>query len=1351
MTSLRVALKLSMAENQSTPNAANSSTTNSSHKQNSGVKPTSIEKNVLSRQSNTSTSSNVTIKNKAASNTSSAKLLPPQSPPLQVAGSEASGKPNLKSESKDGKKFTSPNLKAGSTKRDYSVEQNDKKRKLSSIESNIEDSNSTQYGRIDSSDSSSKGNEDYGRQPAELHDCEKSLDEASIEEKSLANESDSMHFIQLEGDRINTNCSPSLSNAGTSDSNTELKVWNDTDSLIGDRTPMEVETVDSAVKIEAPIDHSADSAPPPEQVETAPLDMTHVDKTPAGGEYATDEDNESEEDGAEAQLDEEDDGQSRSILGAIQSPTDSASALPQIASKKDSASRAVSPPMKEDKYDTKETERPKSQSDKAATKLKGKKTPSKPSEPPPPPPQGADSASDDNSTRGVNHPRQTLPRSAAKIANAKLTTKSKSADEEDAKQQHQHQQAHSMEWVMCDRCQKWRRVDPHAAIDFSRDWFCKMNTWNSKYNHCDAPEEPDTAANSSAKNGSKTVQGGVNSYRRRGVPEDIAGAEKERESRAGVVKDREGGGGGGRGGGRGMKGGRWGNRRRRSIGKTDGDGGRGRAEESGSDDGEDDGADGADFPALRGQKPSKGGTGNQAKKKLNRTNAQQAPANQTQQHIHPYFALGNVEAEISEWVQCNKCEKWRKVPKSIDVKSLPEKWFCSLNTWVVPSLAKCSVRQEEDDTNYSAMDVVGNAASTRARRGNVGGGNGSISNSQTIEMKNIQWVQCEGCKKWRKVPASIDCDSFPHLWYCNMNTWDLQKANCDAIADDEEEEQQKVDLTYPSASGNGNKKPASSSQNLITANSKGTGQLSYRRIIFGADGKIRSCFSDKNKNGFGLFSFPEVRTASSAIGSRLLQLQRDPQLPSNVEQDSGELKSTDEVPVVEGDPITVAGTHAVVEYPVRRVSYWWSSSYDESAAAFSAVNNALNTSISNVAISDHTMDPLNAGPVHASLPGSGLIHALQKLAGCGDASEMNLDTLREHMSGMDLPPLAWRKAPRSWRLVKEMTILQRDLAECCAVRSCFLLTPALVLTMPLLLSLLGAVKFQNEDVDAVREVLCMDKSCARLRHVLRRLEERGEAEVAYTNAGELSIQLFTALNCAPIPGTMHASSLSSAVVGNSSNGKPLKGFGYRNSYSSTNNGQEDAKRILPLKLRKFFDSNGRLRSDKPDASSSSTSRTNEQTKKPQPPSKTSRGAVSGTDEVPTTGGRGHRQSSLTSSAAKTNSSIKKGRNPATSTSTSTSTSILNERQSDASLTGNRSVSDSAVDSSFQPRTSLNVGGEVSSESDMDEDDDDDEDEDDDDEEEEDELVSEDDSSDNVAQNVEIQSAQSVPFDSTSQQ
>ena len=34
-----------------------------------------------------------------------------------------------------------------------------------------------------------------------------------------------------------------------------------------------------------------------------------------------------------------------------------------------------------------------------------------------------------------------------------------------------------------------------------------------------------------------------------------------------------------------------------------------------------------------------------------------------------------------QWVQCDKCSKWRSIPGDVDFVLFPEKWFCSMNKW----------------------------------------------------------------------------------------------------------------------------------------------------------------------------------------------------------------------------------------------------------------------------------------------------------------------------------------------------------------------------------------------------------------------------------------------------------------------------------------------------------------------------------------------------------------------------------------------------------------------------------------------------------------------------------------------
>ncbi|GMH72867.1 hypothetical protein TrST_g12059 [Triparma strigata] len=45
----------------------------------------------------------------------------------------------------------------------------------------------------------------------------------------------------------------------------------------------------------------------------------------------------------------------------------------------------------------------------------------------------------------------------------------------------------------------------------------------------------------------------------------------------------------------------------------------------------------------------------------------------------------------------------------------------------------------------------------------------------------MEWVQCEMCDKWRRLPPNLSAADLPDTdWYCAMNTWDKSTASCDA-------------------------------------------------------------------------------------------------------------------------------------------------------------------------------------------------------------------------------------------------------------------------------------------------------------------------------------------------------------------------------------------------------------------------------------------------------------------------------------------------------------------------------------------------------------------------------------------
>ncbi|XP_074551533.1 MORC family CW-type zinc finger protein 3a isoform X2 [Halichoeres trimaculatus] len=49
------------------------------------------------------------------------------------------------------------------------------------------------------------------------------------------------------------------------------------------------------------------------------------------------------------------------------------------------------------------------------------------------------------------------------------------------------------------------------------------------------------------------------------------------------------------------------------------------------------------------------------------------------------------------WVQCNDCSRWRKLPDGIDPSLLPEEWFCRLNP--DPQFRSCNAEEEPEDSD----------------------------------------------------------------------------------------------------------------------------------------------------------------------------------------------------------------------------------------------------------------------------------------------------------------------------------------------------------------------------------------------------------------------------------------------------------------------------------------------------------------------------------------------------------------------------------------------------------------------------------------------------------------------------
>ncbi|KAK1736934.1 cobyrinate a,c-diamide synthase [Skeletonema marinoi] len=51
---------------------------------------------------------------------------------------------------------------------------------------------------------------------------------------------------------------------------------------------------------------------------------------------------------------------------------------------------------------------------------------------------------------------------------------------------------------------------------------------------------------------------------------------------------------------------------------------------------------------------------------------------------------------------------------------------------------------------------------------------------QTAGSSNATWVECDRCKKWRRLRGVVDARKLPSKWYCSMNKNDPERARCSA-------------------------------------------------------------------------------------------------------------------------------------------------------------------------------------------------------------------------------------------------------------------------------------------------------------------------------------------------------------------------------------------------------------------------------------------------------------------------------------------------------------------------------------------------------------------------------------------
>lgn len=189
------------------------------------------------------------------------------------------------------------------------------------------------------------------------------------------------------------------------------------------------------------------------------------------------------------------------------------------------------------------------------------------------------------------------------------------------------------------------------------------------------------------------------------------------------------------------------------------------------------------------------------------------------------------DEEEAKWVQCDSCKKWRTVPKELDLDTMPDHWYCYMNTWdrvyascdvdeeiVEPKSSSAAANHNKNGSRKSkskkhapplapitvpldagfldtigtpslsssgVLQSAGNDSANEKDKHNKAKKQGDRSKKRKIKQlkdkyREVKWVQCESaqCGKWRVVPSSIDFSLLPSVWYCRLNTWAPELANC---------------------------------------------------------------------------------------------------------------------------------------------------------------------------------------------------------------------------------------------------------------------------------------------------------------------------------------------------------------------------------------------------------------------------------------------------------------------------------------------------------------------------------------------------------------------------------------------
>ena len=313
------------------------------------------------------------------------------------------------------------------------------------------------------------------------------------------------------------------------------------------------------------------------------------------------------------------------------------------------------------------------------------------------------------------------------------------------------------EWVQCDSCKKWRVLpDTVKGSPLPEQWYCHMNIYDKKRSNCQAPEQNQKEALKERKERKRRLK--LKKRARR----EAELAESQQQGKKAKLNDEE--------------------------------------------------------TATTTTSMTK------KKSKLEKLNAEkQAPRSTSPKLTKAVKSKGStVESKkaIAETKRANvELGKKSEVKSSDQVNPTDSGSDTKKENKKKGKKAKKEAQENSDNQDTDAGVDGKKRKRGRPARNQAITAPSSASNGKDKDKEdedNVEWVQCDKCQKWRKLPPHISADELPEIWNCSMNNWNPGNASCQAAEDKTDAHHQEV---------------GTSEWQLRQTHA---GKYSYRQMIFGA-------------------------------------------------------------------------------------------------------------------------------------------------------------------------------------------------------------------------------------------------------------------------------------------------------------------------------------------------------------------------------------------------------------------------------------------------------------------------------------------------------------------------------------